>query len=278
MIIGIVVVIILSGLIYVQNFSQGTADLSITSSIAEPSSFNGLSNAYTLIINLHVKFIGQMTVTGYLNECSFHPNLNSTIWNAIPLICTGIIGSHSYSGSHDFTIKFWIVPKNGNSTISTPFNLSFNVFSNEFNVNSQYYNLLVTNSSELQASLMITHASLNNFTKQDGSTGFNINTTFSLTSNHSFNVTYGCSSPFTMELVNFSTWTLAYIDCAIVLTHYLPTGTSEYSLLYQLIPVGLELNSTPPLPSNFYIQVILGNYFLKSNVYTLVSNNYETII
>ena len=81
-----------------------------------------------------------------------------------------------------------------------------------------------------------------------------------------------------MELVNFSTWTLAYIDCAIVLTHYLPTGTSEYSLLYQLIPVGLELNSTPPLPSNFYIQVILGNYFLKSNVYTLVSNNYETII
>lgn len=269
LIIGIVVVIILSGFIVVQNFTHGSADLTITSASVEPSSFNGNSDAYTVQINLQINFTGQMTVTGYLNECSFHVGLNSSIWGAIQKICTGMIESTSYSGSQDFAISFWIEPITSFSPISTPFNLSINVFSSAFNVESQYYNLAVTNPTQSQSSMTMTNASLDKVTNQDGLTSYYINTSFYLFSNQSFNVTYGCTSPFTMKLVN-SSWSLNSLDCLTVLTHYIPSGISEYSLTYLLInPNGKESGYTPSFPLYFYVQITLGNNLLKSNVYTL---------
>lgn len=267
----IVVVIILSGFFYFQSVKQGSANLTITSAIVKPSYYSN-SNYYTLHIDSHIKFNGQITVTGYLNVCSFDLSLNSSKWSYYPITCTGDISTLTYSGSHDFILNFGIEPLISNSTIATPFNLSFMVFSSEFNVTSQYYNLAVTNSSELQTSLKITHASLDNFTKKDGSLGYNISTTFYLRSNHSFNITYDCSNPFTVELVN-STFSLTQFCYSTDFTFNLPSGTSNYTLTSQLYlpqinPQSQNYNYTSLLPSSFYIQVILGNYFLKSNLFT----------
>ena len=80
-----------------------------------------------------------------------------------------------------------------------------------------------------------------------------------------------------MNLVNNSPWSLLTLDrCSTDLTHYFPSGPSEYTLTYQLIHVQInpqdqENNYTAPFPSNLYVQVILENYFLKSNVYDLVT-------
>lgn len=279
LIIVLVAVIILSGLFYVQYTKQGSADLTITSAIVKPAyqGFNNYTNynesLYTVNINLHIKFNGQMRVEGYLNPCSFFLALNSSIWNAPPTTCTGIIGEHSYSGSQDFTINVAIETSTINTTISPPFNLSFMVFSNVFNVSSQYYNLSVTSSSELQASLEITHVSLDNFTKQTGATGYNINTMVLLTSNHAFNISSYCPSPFTLIFVNNLTTSSLSFPCNMNNNIHFPSGTSEYNLTTQFFnPSNQKYNSVSSFWSNATVQVILGNYFLKSNVYNLTAD------
>lgn len=266
----IVVVIILSGFFYIQYFKQGSADLSITSAIVQPGYYAN-SNGYTLHIDLHIKFNGQMTVTGYLNVCSFDIGLNSSLWSYYPIYCTGEISTLAYSGSHDFTLNFGIEPSIKNSTISTPFNLSFNVYSNAFNVTSPFYNLAVTNSSKLQASLKITQVSLDNITNQYGEQSYNISTTLFLTSNHSFNVSDSCSSPFSIIIKYNLTTRLNYFGtCGYTYyIYYFPSGTSKYTLTTQLYnPPGQEFYNVTFYPGNSSVQIILGNYFLESNVYT----------
>lgn len=228
---------------------------------------------YSLRVNVNINFPSTLTFNSPgLNACSFGVSLGSSNWSYLPQtwICP-LSSPKTYKGLYNFFIPKIIY---SNSSISNyPVLLNITVFSNtlvNLNVTSQPYTLKINSAG--YESITITQASLSNFTQQDGSTGYYIKTTFNLLSYKPFNVTYGCSSPFTVSLVNTSNWYLVHVDCQALLTHYLPAGTSTYSLSYQLMNPNSQIyNYTTPLPSNFYLQVTLGNNLLKSNVYILAS-------
>ena len=205
-----------------------------------------------------------------LSECSFSPQSNSSVWKPIPLYCSMPTNVHeTYSGSYDFSLNFRMMPINEkNQNISFPFNFTFTISSNIFNVTSQIYSLQV-NSIGYQA-ISVAKASLTNKTLQNGSYYYAINATFYIMSDHTINVTYGCPTPFNLLLTSPSNWKLDQFYCNSVVTYTIPAGRFKYTLTANLVNSDSKIyDYTTPLPSEISLQITLGNNLIVSNVYDL---------
>ncbi len=148
----VIIVVIFGGLFFAYNqyIAQGSADLTISSASAKPND-HGSPDSYTLSVNVHIQFNGRMHFNEYaaLSVCSFDLKLNSSIWKTSLLLCSvPTDASETFSGSHNFSLDFPLIPINSsNNVVSVPFTVSFQVYSDQFNVNSSYYLLQVNNSA-----------------------------------------------------------------------------------------------------------------------------------
>jgi hypothetical protein len=96
---------------------------------------------------------------------------------------------------------------------------------------------------------------------------YRIDFNFEFVSDQSFDITYGCSSPFWVKLVSSEDWQLVIGDCEALLTHSLEAGSQSYSLTAELIPKIYDTN--PSLPGELDVVVVLGDDFVTSSIYLL---------
>lgn len=310
LILGIVISIAILGgflFLYVQSQKQGTADLSVTSvtisPTAEPFGTSSTTNnyatnvyfAYNLNINLQIKFNGQMHFNYYtaLSVCSFSLQLNSSVWQVVPITCTlPPQATESFSGSHNFNLNFILLPKNSSNgsfsnmsdsgsasnyqeydaynNITIPFSISFSVYSPSYLFNVSTPNKILQVNSTSYQKIFLTNASLTKETLQNGSIYYNINASFTYVTDYTISVAHGCLSPFNLLLTSPSGWNLTHIDCQSILNHTITPGRFRYSLSSNLVnPNGQEYNFTTPLPSNINLKISLGNNLTISNNYII---------
>lgn len=140
--------------------TNGTADLVINSASEKVNYTNTCdqcqnmpyANSYGLNISLKLVINGTMHFDYYvaLSDCSFYLKVNSSIWKPIHLYCTmPPYATETFSGTYNFWLYLGINLINSTLTpwnsISVPFNLSFLVYSDSFNVSTPYYTLQVNN-------------------------------------------------------------------------------------------------------------------------------------
>ena len=166
----LVLIIIIGGIVYFElpNLQgQGSAELTITSATAQ--SLNTNNTKYTLTIDLNIKFNGQMHFNTYaaLSLCSFSLNLTSILWEVVPITCSvPPDASETFFGSDKFSLAFTLVPINKTTTsMPTSFNITFAVFSDQFNVVSPNYFLHVGNVVNLSNKICAVDTQINIFTQ-----------------------------------------------------------------------------------------------------------------
>lgn len=86
-------------------------------------------------------------------------------------------------------------------------------------------------------SILIKSAELKTFNSQNNEILYEIEAIFDFISDETFNITYGCSSPFTLTLASKNSWDLYWVDCEAILIHTLQEGTTEFSLTTELRPI-----------------------------------------
>ncbi len=281
-----ILIITVSGVVLVyqpsllhQSQNSSSLSVSITSVSVESitTNINGIvpKIEYSLRINANINFPSKITINSPgLNACSFGVSLGSSNWFFMPQTWMCPAGlPKTYSGSYDFFIPKEIV--SNSPSVAYPTSLNISLFSMpQINLNITSKPFMVRINSQDYKSLTITNASLNQVTLSNGSTTDYINTTFYLISDQSFNVTTTCGGIFQQLLVGNSGWNFVHspISCLVIYSKILPSGTTKYSISSQLEnSQGQLYNYTTPLPSNFQLQVTLGNNVIKSNVYTFVT-------
>ena len=147
LVLSVLVLVILIGVVFLflQTTKQGSTALTITSASANPNYNEGINSgyAYTLHINLHIVFNGQVQIYGYaaLSVCSFDLKLDSSTWEGVPITCSlPPPESLTFSGSHNFSLDYTMIPIDiSKINFTSAFNVYISVFSTEFNVTSQVY-------------------------------------------------------------------------------------------------------------------------------------------
>ena len=230
---------------------------------------------YSLTINLNIKFNSPVNKPAFLNFCEFGPKLFNSPHNAWTLLSLvfhcPIAFSERYYGSYNFSIPALITPKgNSYSNISYPIDFGMSVSSTDFNTTSQLYNFSI--GDQKYQSITLTNALLVNKTSENSTYWSVINATFYLISDHEINITYGCSDPFNLLLVEGNSWNLTRNECNTLSTYLLPSGRLKYTITSQLIdPTGRNYNYTTSIPPSLSLQVILGSNVLIINVLVLKS-------
>lgn len=96
---------------------------------------------------------------------------------------------------------------------------------------------------------------------------FSVRVNFSFISNEDINITYGCGSPFKIELVNTPNWEITTDDCVGLSTHQLTAGTSNHSITGMVKSTGAL--SDIKLPQEIQIVVVLAQNLIISEPFTL---------
>ena len=228
-------------------------------------------------LNISVQLIIYRTQTiniSGLGVCTFGVNLlNGTDWQipAKNYMCI-LPSAHTYEpGSYYYSVIQTIVPKIKNSTIENPYSLSISVFM------QNYSNLTIQSSRYIVSfpfrnlSLTIDSVQLQNETYPDNNVGYSIMANVDFFTENSINLTYGCSSPFRLQILTTNTWNLTHIDCTLFMIHYIAIGPSKYYLLYDLVnPYGQVDAQHFTLPQSLSIQAFNSQLHLLSNIYTIV--------
>lgn len=234
---------------------------------------------FNLNISLNLTFYQSQSITNWsgLGPCSFVTSLiNASNWTFSPqnYMCP-LLTNYTYQpGSYNFFINKKVVPVNSYYNLTYPFSIQLSVKSNpssNLQVQSQVYTL---NFNYPNQSISINTIQLVNDTNSNGQTSYSINANFTFTTGSEIDVKFPyCWSPFTLILLSPNNWNLTSIHCLVEgysLKHLNP-GSSSYSLSEQLVfPDGSIYNSTYNLPSEFSFKVILPQYAISSDIYTMV--------
>ena len=297
LVIGFISVLIISGFSVIlineaflnsnPNLSNYNTTLSITSVTAtqvSQSDYNSQAKVnnspaniiYNLKINLNIIIYKSFKMVSMgLGSCSFGAKLiNTPDWQLVGFIynCPADILQTYRKGSYNFSIFEEIIPKNINYSPTYPIQIELSASSgNLFPINATSQPYVISISNKGYSSINLNNSSLNTENFPNGALVYTITSFFDVITDHEINITYGCSSPFNMELLSNNTWKLSRIDCDLLLTHIIPMGKSEYKLSSELInPNGQVYGYSTPLPNYFLVQVSLGQNVLLSNIYKLV--------
>jgi hypothetical protein len=192
--------------------------------------------------------------------------VNSEEWQLAFGDCEAWLTHSLEAGSKNYSLAVELIPKSSDSNPSLPRKLDVVVVLGDNLVISDIYSLSLN--FQEGKSIVMKSAELKTTISHEYGFQYSVNAVFDFISDIEFDITYGCSSPFDLELVSDEIWQLVIVDCEALLIHTLPAGTTEFSLSGELM-IKNGFNPEPPLPEQLLIRVALAQNLLLSNVYTL---------